>query len=342
MSFLISLALISSVVNAQSALGSWEISGSSGTVCIHTALLPNSRLLCFERPHMNPYPINPFTSGRTGSEINLLGQVSTTGSWTASWVQKPIFYNAFCAGHSMLANGSVLVIGGDNQSMADPDGSVYIVDGRKGRRIYDPCSGTDCSTGIWTDLPPMTTERWYPTVATLKDGNSIIISGTTSNLDFDHLGLNNNPTYEYWPMKAGAWPRKLDILDWAYPHSLYPMVFQLPTGGVFLFVSNKTIIIDPQTDEISYRIPDMPVMDHSPWIYPHTPQMVMLPLTKKNGYKAVLQVCGGTKLSSKDASPMCWRINPDDVTPVWTRVDDMPHARLMPDGVLLPGKVDAI
>jgi hypothetical protein len=68
--------------------------------------------------------------------------------------------------------------------------------------------------------------------------------------------------------------------------------------------------------------------------------MTMLPLTKKNGYKAVLQVCGGTELSTKEASPMCWRINPDDETPRWTQVDDMPHARLMPDSVLLPdGKI---
>jgi hypothetical protein len=68
--------------------------------------------------------------------------------------------------------------------------------------------------------------------------------------------------------------------------------------------------------------------------------MTMLPLSKKNGYKSILQVCGGVKLSSKEASNMCWRINPDDASPKWERGDDMPHARLMPDGVLLPdGKI---
>ena len=34
--------------------GRWDPSGSSGVICIHTALLPDSRLLCFERPHMPP------------------------------------------------------------------------------------------------------------------------------------------------------------------------------------------------------------------------------------------------------------------------------------------------
>ena len=263
------LGSVASLISGASAQqqGSWTVTGSTPNVCIHSAMLPNSRMLCFERPHMNPYPINPFTQGRTGSEIQLLGaagSLATGENWASTFVQKPLFYNAFCAGHSLLPNGSVLVIGGDNQSMADPSGAVYIVDGRRGRRIYDPCpDAAACPNGgVWTDLGPMTTERWYPTVTTLKSGNAIIISGTTTNLDFDRLGTNNNPTYEYFPSKAGQWPRKLDILEWAYPHSLYPMVFQLPSGGVFLFVSNKTVIIDPETDDISFRVPDMPVMDH--------------------------------------------------------------------------------
>jgi hypothetical protein len=117
---------------------------------------------------MNPYPINPFTNGRIGSEINLMGNVLANGNWDATWIQKPIFSNAFCAGHSLLPNGSVIVIGGDNQSMNDPDGSFYTVDGRKGRRIYNPCNSPDCASqgGMWVDLPPMTSERWYPTLAT--------------------------------------------------------------------------------------------------------------------------------------------------------------------------------
>jgi len=34
--------------------GKWDPSGKSGVVCIHMALLPDSRLLCFERPHQGP------------------------------------------------------------------------------------------------------------------------------------------------------------------------------------------------------------------------------------------------------------------------------------------------
>ena len=34
--------------------GKWDPSGKGGVVCIHTALLPDSRILCFERPHQDP------------------------------------------------------------------------------------------------------------------------------------------------------------------------------------------------------------------------------------------------------------------------------------------------
>jgi hypothetical protein len=109
----------------------------------------------------------------------------------------------------------------------------------------------------------------------------------------------------------------------------------MPSGKVFLFVSNKTDIIDPSNDQVT-SLPDMPNMDHSPWIYPHTPTAVILPMTVENKWAFTIQVCGGTKLSSKDASPMCWKISPDEPNASWTKSSDMPNARLMPDTVLLP------
>jgi Glyoxal oxidase N-terminus len=184
----------------------------------------------------------------------------------------------------------------------------------------------------------MTTNRWYPTVLALADGKVMIIGGNTKNLDFDRLTDENNPTYEYWPSKPqGA--IQSDILAWAFPHHMYPPAAVLPSGKVFLFVSNKTVLIDPVTDEVT-ALADMPVMDHAPWIYPHTPNFVILPLTYKNNYAITLRVCGGSKLSSKDASPMCWQISPESSNPKWVQAADLPNARMMPDSVILPdGKI---
>ena len=37
-----------------SAIGAWDVIGSSGVVCIHAIYLPDNRLLCIERPHEDP------------------------------------------------------------------------------------------------------------------------------------------------------------------------------------------------------------------------------------------------------------------------------------------------
>ncbi|KAJ3307785.1 hypothetical protein HDU76_004367, partial [Blyttiomyces sp. JEL0837] len=285
------------------------------------------------------YPVlNPNTNGFTSAEI-AINQDNIT--YTAINVK----YNAFCAGHAQTADGKIIVVGGDAQDSNDTNGATFMVDGRNRVRLFDPSSGGNAAksgVGAWDDTPTaMSSARWYPTVATLADGSQIIISGDTTNLDFDHLGENINPTYEYYPPKNDGrkWPLTLSILVWAYPHNLYPVVFQLPSGNVFLFVSNKTVLIDPQTQHIDESsVPDMPVMDHAPWIYPHTPTAFILPMYEKNNFTATVMICGGSKLSTKDASAMCWQITPETpgVPPVWKQMKDMPTARLMPDSALLP------
>lgn len=105
----------------------------------------------------------------------------------------------------------------------------------------------------------------YPTVTTLYDGSRIIIGGVTGNLDLNKPE-GNNPTYEYYPSKQGQWPRKLELLVWCFPFCLYPATIQIPTGEVFVMASNKTIILDPITEEIRFQILDVIAPDHMPWV----------------------------------------------------------------------------
>ena len=161
-------------------------------------------------------------------------------------------------------------------------------------------------------------------------------------MDFSALDRPiRNPTYEYYPPKSGAWPRNLEILQWAWPFVLYPMAFQMPSGNVFLFVSNKTVLINPKTDEIYHTVPDLIVENHHPFIYPYTPNMVMLPMTRGNKYRSTLLLCGGSDKGENDApksSKKCFKVSPDDAAPKWEQEDDMPFGRVMPDSVILPGK----
>lgn len=327
--FLFSIALAQ---DSRESMGEWSYAGSSGVVCIHSFLTPNSRFLCTQRPRQVPYQTDFSTSTYPwpSTYINVMGNVNGDGTWSATYQSVPVVSNPFCSGHAQMANGSIIAVGGDDPLTIDPrTNTTHVVDGRAGRRLFEP------STGQWVELAPMTTQRWYPTLVTLADGRIIIFGGTTRNLDFDRLGGDNNPTYEYYPSKGGEWPRTLEILNWAYPHVLYPISFLMPSGKVILFVSNKTIALDPETEAVTFPVPDMPAMNHRPWIYPHTPCSVLLPMTIANNYTATLRVCGGTDLN-QNASPMCWQVSPDATNPQWEQIDDMPVPRVMPNNVLLP------
>jgi len=397
---LASLALLATSAVAQK--GEWKVIGNSGVVCIHMMQLPNGRLLCIERPREFPYTFNPNTKGRTVAEITLLGEAPEDGpanlTTTATFGNPAIWENSFCGHHVQRGDGSIMVVGGDpRQLLETQDGTIMIANdnpavtpeiynssnvfltaGGKGIRIYHPCADGDfqCAKGTWDKDTQMTTNRWYPTVVTLANGDQIIIGGSDHNIDMDHPDPehNSNPTYEYYPPKADnglAWPRQLPILAWAFPHSLYPQAFLMPSGKVWLHVSNRTNIIDPEEDGTAASVvngapkakavgPDTTVVaDHSPWIYPHSPASVVLPMTLKNGWSFKIQLCGGSKgISSATAdghnagavqdgaqprtpaSADCIVINPEDANPQWSVVDSMPSPKLMVDNILLPdGKI---
>lgn len=156
--------------------------------------------------------------------------------------------------------------------------ALGLTDGISARRVYKPCAATDtsCVSGTWEYSTDMTTPRWYPTVVTLSDGKAIIFSGVKQNLDLGsalndptgaYRAATNNPSYEYFPSKStGSWPQSLAILDDAFPYNTYPISFLLPSGKVMLFVSNRTALIDPETDVVEETIPVVTVPEKHPWI----------------------------------------------------------------------------
>ncbi|KAJ3034940.1 hypothetical protein HDV00_004518 [Rhizophlyctis rosea] len=366
--------------------GEWNVIGDSHVVCIHSVQLPNGKLLCIERPREEPYSFNNNSNGRTVAELNIQGQSVDGGATyveTLYHKESPSTYaNSFCGGHSILGNGSVLIVGGDPRELVRArNGTILIKDdrltaadlatadpfldnGNQAVRLFNPCQPGDaaCDVGTWYRLPDMSSQRWYPTVATLADGTAIIIGGSLIHIDMGKVANNSNPTYEYFPPRAGNWPAKLDILSWAYPHSLYPIVFTMPSGKVFVFVSNRTSVIDPEADKngavLPSQLPDMDFPGHAPWIYPHTPSAVVLPMTINNKWKFTIQVCGGsmTKTTVRgwnwsptgqtgltdggdartETSADCMVISPEEPKPAWAKGPIMPRGRLMGDNVLLP------
>ncbi|KAI8607891.1 hypothetical protein BC830DRAFT_1072599, partial [Chytriomyces sp. MP71] len=312
--------------------------GQTGSLCIHSLLLPGNKLVCIERPHTHPYPwINPLTNGSTSTLVHLNLQNNSI-----SFVLNPLRFNAFCAGHSQKADGGIYVIGGDRTfthdasvqtNVSEPDDQTFLFYGIQSIRTFTIENG-------WDESQTMTTERWYPTVVTMGDGDAFIASGSKKNLDFDNLSDTNNPTYEFYPRRHQDAIHS-QILDWAFPHNLYPIAFQLPSGKIFLMVSNRTVLIDPTVDPgemeaNTIEIAAIPAFDHAPFIYPHTPTAFLLPLRETENYTATVMICGGTKLSNKLASNDCLTIQPDVPGTQWKFAASMPHGRLMPDAAILP------
>lgn len=67
-----------------------------------------------------------------------------------------------------MGDGSILFVGGDARN------DTGLLDGRRSVRLFTPCNNTACSEGTFSELYQMTTERWYPTVVTLKDGKYVL------------------------------------------------------------------------------------------------------------------------------------------------------------------------
>jgi hypothetical protein len=117
-------------------------------------------------------------------------------------------YNTFCAGHSSLADGNLLITGGH---VCD-----YVGENR--------ASIFNWSTNTWQSLPNMNDKRWYPTNTTLANGDVLVVSGTTvDNKTFDKIPQVFQASSKTWRTLSSA------VLQ----QSLYPYMYLAPNGKVF-------------------------------------------------------------------------------------------------------------
>lgn len=177
----------------QALVGQWSaVMTSVPIVQVHLHLLPTGKVLSWGGPDSevpNTYIWDPssgeFTVVRPPSEL-------------------------FCAGHSFLPDGRLLVAGGHIMNDLDIKGL-----GLPNTNAFDPV------TGVWQALPKMAKGRWYPTNTTLPDGNVLTLAGT------DETG-DNVPIPEVW---NGTQWRPLTTASLGLPY--YPRTFVAPNGRIF-------------------------------------------------------------------------------------------------------------
>jgi galactose oxidase len=174
--------------------GAWTNVIPWPVVGIHSALLPNGKVISWGRMEITPpeYPVvwDP------GADPNV----------THALVQYPVSGNPFCAAETFLSDGRLAVAGGH----------------------YDTNSGRatawtfDAGTNEWTALPNMITGRWYPSATAMSDGEMLVESGDDSLMQSDSVPevLQTNGT---WRLLTTA--RR-------FPQ-YYPWNFAAPNGQIF-------------------------------------------------------------------------------------------------------------
>ncbi|KAJ7355850.1 glyoxal oxidase N-terminus-domain-containing protein [Mycena albidolilacea] len=323
-------ALLPTIFTGVAGAG-WEFvqNGTSGVLALE-AIIVSPTLAIF------------FDFAGTGDPLTINGHPAWGAIWNLETNQATaldVFSDTFCASGGLLSNGTMVSVGGNFIP-----GSSSAGNGLMGVRIFEPCASADgagCTLFDNPDLVHLSETRWYPSSLRIFDGSLMIVGGIHELTLF----YNTDPvnSFEFFPSKDGAVPRPSPFLERTVPSNLFPRVFALPDGKVFMVANNQSIIydIEAKTETI---LPDIPngvrvtnPMDGSATLLPLSPPL----------YVPEVLVCGGSNssdqippanLSTQDpASDQCSRITltPAGIKKGW-EVERMLEGRMMPEMILLP------
>jgi galactose oxidase len=149
--------------------GRWDAPIGFPLVPVAAALLPNGKVLMWSS-------YAPDTFGGTGKTVTAILDPVTRA--VSQRVVTETGHDMFCPGISLLADGRVMVTGGDDSSKT----SIY-----------------NFSTNAWTTGPPLNIARGYQASAALADGRVFTIGGSWS-------GGTGGKNGEVWSA-AGGWQR---------------------------------------------------------------------------------------------------------------------------------------
>ncbi|KAJ9548879.1 hypothetical protein OSB04_021422 [Centaurea solstitialis] len=193
--------------------------------------------------------------------------------------------------------------------------------------------------------------RWYASNQVLEDGSAIVVGGRDAY------------SYEIVPPQLDFEPKKIDLpflKETRAPpkgpnnyieNNLYPFLFLLPDGNLFLFANNRAITFTPTTGEIVQEYPICPGGSRN---YPPSGSSAILPLKlgpdNSQPLNVEIVICGGNRpnafelVEGKHATEKeflsalsdCHRIHPMEKGATWEEEQDMPSPRIMADLLHLP------
>ncbi|HEX5839948.1 MAG TPA: hypothetical protein VFY26_19080, partial [Anaerolineales bacterium] len=147
-----------------SAAGQWEmIAAEFLNSATHAALLPTNKVFIYGGSSLDPDEFEHPSLPR--AEILDLN----TDPWRTYPVDcEPMACDLWCGGHTFLADGRLLFVGGTSYYPPDPD---PFYGGLKEAWLFDPFSES------WERLDDMRAGRWYPTLIRLADDRVLTVAG---------------------------------------------------------------------------------------------------------------------------------------------------------------------
>ncbi|THU91429.1 glyoxal oxidase precursor [Dendrothele bispora CBS 962.96] len=310
--------------------------GTTGIVALEAIVVSPTLIVIFDRVLGDPL------------------QIDGHQAWGALWNTETnnvtainVVTDSFCASGGLLSNGTMVSVGGQPVELPAGESVPPDLDGTTGLRIFEPCddpAGVGCTLFEDPATHHLDEPRWYPSSLRIFDGSLMIVGGIHRNTPFFNNFTAAAKSFEFFPKKDGGVPRPSEFLVRSLPVNLFPRVFALPDGKVFMVANNQSIIYDIEANTETI-LPDLP--NGVRITNPYDGTATLLPLSPPDFIPEVL-VCGGSNttdqlldastLSSQDpASDQCSRITltPEGIAKGW-EVETMPEGRMMPEMVMLP------
>ncbi|KAF9326435.1 hypothetical protein BGZ91_001936, partial [Linnemannia elongata] len=254
--------------------GAFKVVGNTGVAAQHIALVTPTKMLIIDKAEANPVKL-PSGLSAYNAEYDLV---------TNNIRLLDVSTNTFCSGGGFLPNGTMISAGGAEARKS----RAFLTDGGfQSLRMWNPCDDGTCE---WIENPTdpawtMTGNRWYVSITTLPSGELFVLGGSNESLAINSLATNN-PTWEIYPkpanIKAADYkPNFMQFMVDSLPNNLYPNVYSLPDGNIFIFANQKSMIFNVAKNEVIKRMPDLP---GGPRSYPLTGSHILLPLDPAKNY----------------------------------------------------------
>jgi hypothetical protein len=180
--------------------GQWAPKLAWPNVAIHAHVLPNGKVLFWGRREWGPNHMP--SEGLDPHDCTPRLWDPTTKDFTA--LPQPGF-NLFCSGHTFLADGRLLVVGGhSSDSHGEPHATIF-----------------EAAQNKWTRIADMNRGRWYPTAVTLPDASVLVSSGSDQHAQIDDI-------QQIW--NGSSWKSIVNFNGLP----LYPRMHVAPDGRLFM------------------------------------------------------------------------------------------------------------